>query len=208
MPSAKRRRLQPEARRHEIICAAERLLKVHDGAVRVDDVVREAGAAKGTFYLYFPTWDDLLKTLRRRIFLAFERAHPIPQHPDPSLDWLGAVDELAEAFVDAVGELGGLHEAVFHSDFAQRRPIPAAEHPINRLAALIRLGQNIAAFAEVDPEPTARLLFAVIHETADAVAGGEDRERALAAMHHVLRRMLEPGGPRQGATAPGAIVEE
>jgi AcrR family transcriptional regulator len=197
MSSVKRRRLQPEARRREIIEAAARLIRAHGGGVRVDDVVREAGAAKGTFYVYFPTWDDLLATLRARIFAAFEQAHPVPQHPDRSVDWLGAVDQLAEAFVDAVGELGGLHEAVFHSDFAQRRPIPAAEHPVSRLAALIRLGQSIAAFAEVDPEPTARLLFAVIHETADAVTSGEDREFALAAMQRVLRRTLEPAEPEQ-----------
>jgi hypothetical protein len=42
---------------------------------------------------------------------------------------------------------------------------------------------------------TARLLFAVIHATADAVASGEDRERALAAMQRVLRRTLEPAEP-------------
>jgi hypothetical protein len=37
-----------------------------------------------------------------------------------------------------------------------------------------------------------RLLFAVIHETADAVEAAEDRERALAAMRWILRRVLEP----------------
>ena len=131
----------------------------------------------------------------------------MPKHPDPSLDWLGSHRQLAEAFVDAVGELGGLHEAVFHSDFAQRRPMPADEHPVSRLAALIRLGQSIAAFAEVDPEPTARLLFAVIHETADAVASGEDRERALAAMRRVLRKNARAGSAEAAAAAPGAIVK-
>ena len=58
-----RRRLKPEARKLEIVEAAERLLQAGGGArVRVEDVVREAGVAKGTFFLYFPTLDDLLET--------------------------------------------------------------------------------------------------------------------------------------------------
>jgi hypothetical protein len=88
---------------------------------------------------------------------------------------------------------------LFHSDFAQRCPIPVDEHPVSRLAALIRLGRSVGAFADVDPESTAQLLFAVIHETADSVVAGADSKRALKAMRHVLRRTLEPvpqGRPR------------
>ena len=59
-----RRRLSPEARKLEIIEAAERLLQARGEHVRVEDVVREAGVAKGTFFLYFPTWDDLLEAIR------------------------------------------------------------------------------------------------------------------------------------------------
>jgi AcrR family transcriptional regulator len=155
-------------------------------------VVREAGAAKGTFYVYFSTWDDLLETLRTRVFASFESAHPIPYEPDAAIDWMSSFERLAEAFVDAVGEMGGLHDVLFHTDFAQRRPIPVGEHPVARLAGLIRLGQSVAAFADVDPEPTAQLLFAVMHETADSVVAGGDRQRALAAMRRVLRATLEP----------------
>jgi AcrR family transcriptional regulator len=56
MGSIARRRLNLEVRRQQIIEAAERLLKQNGPDVRVEDVEREAAAAKGTFYLYFPTW--------------------------------------------------------------------------------------------------------------------------------------------------------
>lgn len=191
MSFPKRRRLEPHARRQEIIEAAERLLIERGAEIRVEDVVREAGAAKGTFYLYFPTWDDLLDTIRQRIFEAFDRAHPMPDTVDAAVDWLALLDRLAVAFVDATVELGGMHDAIFHSDFAQRRAIPAADHPVNRLTDLIRSGERAGTLAAVDPEPTARLLFAVIHETADAVAEGQDRQRALAAMRRMLRQSLE-----------------
>jgi AcrR family transcriptional regulator len=190
--AAQRRRLEPQARRLEIIEAAERLLRAHGASVRVDDLVREAGVAKGTFYLYFPAWDDLLEVVRARIFEAFDTAYPLPSEVDGPVDWLRLMDWLAGAFVDFTLQLGGIHEAVFHSDFAQRRPQPPSDDPRRRLTAIIRAAQEAGAFADVDPEPTARLLFALLHETADAVEAGEDRARAVAALRRVVRSALAP----------------
>lgn len=84
-----RRRLQPEARRPEIIEAAERLLAAEGSRVRVEDVVREAGIAKGAFFPYFPTWDDLLETVRQRLVSAFDTANPLPTEAGGPVDWPG-----------------------------------------------------------------------------------------------------------------------
>jgi AcrR family transcriptional regulator len=183
--------LEPEVRRQEIIEAAERLLTRDGPNVRVEDVVREAGAAKGTFYLYFPTWDDLLEAIRGRMVVAFDAAHPLQIETDTQADWPELLDRLAVAFVDAIVGMGGLHAVLWHTEFAQRRPMPPTDNPINRLTAVIRAGQRAGALARVDAALAGRLLFAVIHETADALAGGEDRERAFAAMRWILRRALE-----------------
>jgi AcrR family transcriptional regulator len=185
-----RRRLQPEARKLEIVEAAERLLQAHGSRVRVEDVVREAGVAKGTFFLYFPTWDDLLETVRQRLVSEFDTAHPLPTEVDGPVDWPGLVEGQAGAFIDFTISRRGIGEAVFHSDFAERRPL--ADHAIVRLSAVIRAGREAEAFGPVDPEPTARLMFAAIHEAADAVAGGADRAAILAALQSLLRRALAP----------------
>ena len=63
MRAARRRRVEPEVRRQEIIEAAEKLLTVNGPDVRVEDIVHEAGAAKGTFYLFFPCGTICLKPL-------------------------------------------------------------------------------------------------------------------------------------------------
>ena len=185
-----RRRLQPEARKLEIIEAAERLLQADGSRVRVEDVVREAGVAKGTFFLYFPTWDDLLETVRQRLVSEFDKANPLPTEAREPVDWPGLVESQAAAFIDFTLMRRGFGDAVFHSDFAERRPL--ADNAILRLSAVIRAGQEAEAFGPVDPEPTARLLFAVIHEAADAVAGGADRAVILAALKSLLRRTLAP----------------
>jgi AcrR family transcriptional regulator len=189
-----RRRLEPEVRRLELLEAAERLLRSRGPAVRVEDVVREAGAAKGTFYLYFPAWDDLLEVLRARVFEAYNREHPLPR--GPVVDWLQVVQDQACAFVDSVVALGGLHHVIFHSGLERRRPLPEGQDAVGRLTMLVRVGVRAGAFADVAPALTGRLLFAAVHEAADALAGGADRDRVLAALRWILRRTLEPPSRR------------
>jgi AcrR family transcriptional regulator len=183
-----RRRLSPEARKLEIVEAAERLLNAHGQRVRVEDVVREAGVAKGTFFLYFPTWDDLLETVRARLVAELEAAYPMPA--GRRVDWADLVETHAIGFVDFTLTRQGIGEAIFHSDFAQRRPL--THTGVDRLAEVIRAGQAAKAFGSVDPEPTARLLFAAIHEAGDAIAAGGDRTATLAALATLLRRTLAP----------------
>src|ERR687890_992248 len=112
-----RRRLHPEARKREIVEAAERLLQVHGSRVRVEDVVREAGVAKGTFFLYFPSWDDLLETIRDRLVAEFDAAYPLPTEVDGPVDWPAVMDWLAGAYIDFASARQGIGQALFHSEF-------------------------------------------------------------------------------------------
>lgn len=198
-----RRRLAPEIRRAELLAAARRLLAAQGAAVRVEDVVREAGAAKGTFYVYFATWDDLLEAIRAQLFDEFEQTHPMLAPAGG--DWLAHIEARALAFVDTIVAMGLLHETIFHSDFAARRPMSAEFHPHGRLAKVLRAGQAAGALGRFDAGATARLLFAVIHETADAVADGGDRERWASAMRDVLRQALTPR-PQRGPSSPSKGV--
>lgn len=185
-----RRRLQPEARRREIVEAAERLLNAHGSRVRVEDVVRAAGVAKGTFFLYFPTWDDLLETIRDRVVAEFRAAHPLPCEQDGPVDWPAAIEAQAAAFIDFTLSRRGLGQTVFHSDFAERRPL--ADNWVTRLTTMIREGQRARAVGPVDPELTARLIFAAVHHAADSLAAGGDRDAMLRALRHLIRRTLAP----------------
>lgn len=193
MDRPSRRRLSPEARKLEIVGAAERLLQQHGAAVRVADVVREAGVAKGTFFLYFPSWDDLLELLRDRLVAEFDSTYPLPTERDGPVDWPATIAWQAGAFIDFAAARQGIGQALFHSAFAERRPL--GDHAIVRLAAVIRAGQEAAAFGDVDPDATARLLYAAIDEAARAVAGGADRAATLGALEHLLLSTLAPRPP-------------
>jgi hypothetical protein len=104
------------------------------------------------------------------------------------VDWPAVLDAQAAAFIDFASARQGIGQALFHSDFAERRPL--GDHATVRITAVIRAGQEADAFAPVDPEPTARLLYAAIDEAARAVAGGADRQAMLTALQALLRRTL------------------
>lgn len=189
MTKARRRRLDPEERKQELIEAAERELRLRGSDCRVEDVVRAAGAAKGTFYVYFETWDDLLLVLRERIYADFNERFPIPA-PDADIDWWQRLDEVLDGAVDTVLELGGVHQAIFHGPFAERFALPAEQGSAGWLARFIEVGAEARAFAKLDAGPSAQLLFPMIHAAADAIEAGGDRDAYLAALRALVRRCL------------------
>jgi AcrR family transcriptional regulator len=83
-----------EERRHAILDAAERLLLgAPDRVANVAEVADEAGLAKGTVYLYFPSKEELLLALHERNQDVFFRAFNalIDRSPRATLDDLLAV---------------------------------------------------------------------------------------------------------------------
>src|SRR5829696_8205195 len=63
-----------EERRNAILDAAERLFLQHpDRMANVSEVASDAGVAKGTVYLYFPSKEEMLLALHERHVAAFFR---------------------------------------------------------------------------------------------------------------------------------------
>jgi TetR/AcrR family transcriptional regulator, repressor for uid operon len=74
-PSRMRRRLETRDRVFEAALAEFRRAGVT--AAQIEDIVKAAGVARGTFYLHFPTKDHVLMELMRRKQSALaERLHP------------------------------------------------------------------------------------------------------------------------------------
>jgi AcrR family transcriptional regulator len=191
MTQRARRRLTVDLRRQELLEAAERVLRQKGLKARVEDIVREAGAAKGTFYLYFSSWDDLLASLKARLYARFDERYPELRQLTVEANWRDVLANLAEGFVDFTLDLGGLHEAIFHSESAQRRPALEKNDAPFQIAHLLRIGQAAGAvWADIDPNSTALLVFAVLHETADAIVAGADRALSMTTLRQFLRNAL------------------
>lgn len=98
-----RRRLEPDARRREILACAVRLFGERPYAdVSTTDIAREAGVARGLINHYFGTKKDLyLEVVRRLVTIPDEAFAQIPagttaERVDVSVGW----------FLDVVGRLG------------------------------------------------------------------------------------------------------
>ena len=74
----------PEERRQEIVETAERLFReVGYGKCSVEMIIREIGVAKGTFYYYFKSKEEILGAIVERTIAGLEEmAQAIADDPD------------------------------------------------------------------------------------------------------------------------------
>jgi AcrR family transcriptional regulator len=182
--------LKPAVRRSELLEAALRVLRSQGPTkVRVEDVTRAAGAAKGTFYLYFSSWEDLLLAVRDQILSTYASEVDARLAAARPPEWWGTIESECVRFVDFVLELGDLHRAVFHGPVADRAI--EAEHSAETLIArLLRAAIAAGICRPVDVDAAASLLFSILHTTADEVARSGRREQRVESMLDLLRAWL------------------
>jgi AcrR family transcriptional regulator len=201
VPGTKRRRVTkaPEARREDILAAGLAVFREKGvkGAT-VGDVTAAAGVAKGTFYLYFRSKDELGAALRERFALEMLQAAEEMLAGLDADDWEGRVDALARSVIRFQLERRDLAELVFHG---LPRPeggdvVAESERRVLELfAGAVERGAAEGRFAVDDPQMTATLLFHAIHGVLhDLAHGGGREERLTAAASQLLRRALGAKG--------------
>ena len=205
-----RRRLTPSGRRSELIGAALRVLRTEsDERNWVAAVTREAGAAKGTFYLYFPSWEDMLAVIRERLINRCGAPLRDALAATEPVDWWAVLDQACGQFIDVAVEYRQHHDLIFHSALPGG-PGTTSRSGATLLAAAIERGAADGWFASADMEAQARLLFAAIHAGADEVLAGGERRRWISACLALARGVLtKPGSesktllrPAQGVPQP------
>jgi AcrR family transcriptional regulator len=146
----------------EIIASAARLFQQKGvRAVSIDDIVQGAGIAKGTFYLYFKTKDDLLAKLTGAAVMQMaQAARTASQSEGQILDRFAAaivamqhVDRKQQYLVDALNhpENSVLHELANMALVHQVAPV---------LADIVEQGKSEGIFDVEDPLATLEFLLA------------------------------------------------
>jgi AcrR family transcriptional regulator len=187
-----RRRLTPDERRAELIDAAVRLLESgRDVSNWAQAVTTEADAAKGTFYLYFSSWNDMLVAVRDRVLRDYTtRMRRLAESAGP-VDWWHALDTECDAAIEFIAQPGGLHDAIFHSA-AALAPMDDDLDITRATAQFLRRGMDDGAFRAVDAHTTAAFVFAIVHAAGDAIAAGDPPDRWRQAVRDLTRRWLTP----------------
>jgi TetR/AcrR family transcriptional regulator, transcriptional repressor for nem operon len=187
----------PQQRRNDLLDAAQSLV-VEKGvsATTLDDVTRRAGVAKGTFYLYFRSKDDLVAALQQRFSDRMaERVEAAARNADT---WAAKLDACVLACFEDYRETYELHDVLFHhGGMGDRHMYDDADPSPSRLVGAIRellaAGVEAGAYDVDDPELTAVLLFSAAHGGYESTCHAPHRpdEAALvAATQQLFRRAV------------------
>jgi AcrR family transcriptional regulator len=184
-----------EATRQRLLDAAESEFGVHGfHAASIAGITRSAGVAQGTFYLYFPSKEDVLRELVRHM------GHELRQALAAAT--VGAPDRLAverlgfEAFARFSLAHRNLYRIVMESQFVDEAIYRGyyealAEGYAEGLRGAIERGEVRA----IDPEAAAWALMGIAHFVGLRYAIWQEREpptEALDAVFDVVRHGLEP----------------
>jgi AcrR family transcriptional regulator len=184
-----------EIRRQELIEAAIAVFSAKGlSAASVDDIVRAAGVAKGTFYLYFATKDDAVNTVATAMVEGVaERVEAVAN------DWARSPVERLLAFGAGISEVG--------DESYERELIEVFHRPENRLlhdrigdrafarlapaiAAIIADGIEAGEFRHQDPHRAAAYVMACFGSLHEIVATHADVPGAIAELNAFVLRGL------------------
>lgn len=187
--SVPRRRVRaPQLRRAALLDAAERLfIEKGVAATTVDDITAAAQVAKGTFYVYFPSWDALLFALLDRFILGFCEHARRAMARHRADNWDARLRTWFKTALDwMLGQLA-LHDMLFHDIHRGDRDLMKDTPVIAQLSDLLREGTAAGCWRVADPRAVATMMFYAMHGLADeAVVQGTAGRRA-----HMVRLLMQ-----------------
>jgi AcrR family transcriptional regulator len=152
--------------------AAQRLfLEQGVGPTTIDQITSGADVAKGTFYLYFSSKEDILAALGERFAQQLQANIRAAIAKRAEGDWKGKLATWARAGVTSYFDSIRLHDIVFYG----RSHPPAREGLVNNividdLVELLQAGAKAGAWTIDDARITAVFLFNGLHGVVDKYA--------------------------------------
>jgi len=150
--------------------AAQRLfLQQGVGATTIEQITEGAGVAKGTFYLYFSSKEDMLGSLGDRFGEEHLKKIKAAVAGKKGEDWRGKLTAWAAAGVASYLDSIELHDVLFYGSRPAAREGLVNNIVIDHLAELLQGGVDGGAWVIDDPRSTAVFLFSGLHAVVDDV---------------------------------------
>jgi AcrR family transcriptional regulator len=200
MPTANRKRVskRPEDRRADLLAAGERVLAAKGvTTATVADITTEAGVAKGTFYLYFESKDQLVRALLEGFVDGFlERTAALAEQIGRVDDWWWLADQVVEQLIDYDIEHRDLHRILYESSTPESLAlIQRCEREVQGLLEIgLKSGIEAGVFAASDPPLMVELLYRAAEGVVrNALLAEEvDRDRLVDAVQELAHKALAP----------------
>lgn len=195
MPRGRPRTRTPEARRKQLVDAAVRAFGSKGlRATTVADIVQTAGVAKGTFYLYFATKDDIVNAVADRLIQRVAD-HIEMAARDVHRSAVEQITALGEALMQVGGEPferdlieithradnHAVHERMSEQVIARLRPT---------LEKVVADGIDAGAFCPQDPRFAAAFVLGTFSQLHDLVVDPDDLPAATTQLHAFVLRGL------------------
>ena len=187
-PASARPRTKPaEIRLDELMAAAEQLfLDKGVEATTVSDITTLAGVAKGTFYHYFPSKQEMLAALAARYTSRFLASLEAAVDLCMPHDWEGRLRAWVQANVATYLRTWRLHDIVYTSHRRSLGIEPADNRDKNailaQLDAILAGGAAAGAWPLPQPRLTSLMIYSAVHGvTDDAIAAQLQDSSAFAA---------------------------
>ena len=169
----------PEVRRDEIMNAAQRLfLEQGVAPTTIEQITAGADVAKGTFYLYFSSKEEILAALGDRFAHELREKIRTAIAAKPEEDWKGKLAAWATSAVAGYLDFMRLHDIAFygtHSSTRKGRESLVDNILIDDLFDLLQGGADAGAWPIEDARFTAVFLFSGFHGVVDSAYIKEKR---------------------------------
>ena len=163
-------------RRHDLIRSGIPLLSRAERPTRVEDVTAAAGTAKGTFYLYFPSWGAYLAAVRDHLLAEYQREMKSRLGALVPGTYWSVFDSEIEHFIRWMLGHGNLHRSVFHGAEVDRA-VPTELSAGQAIVGLLELGKEYGRISpEVDGAVCARLVLGTLHSAVAAHEAAPDAD--------------------------------
>jgi AcrR family transcriptional regulator len=190
---------RPDDRPDELLDAAEKLLVQHGvEATTVTGITAAAGVAKGSFYRYFSSKEQLLAALKGRFLERLAAEVTAASEAGEPGDWPGLVDAVVARTMRYLFDASDLLD-VWCREAHARGATDEFATGIDRLTDLyeagITAGVEAGAFTCAHPRATALLLLHAVEGTVEhhVLYGGPPPEELIAAAQALVRGALGLG---------------
>jgi AcrR family transcriptional regulator len=158
----------PEERRDELMNAAQQLfLKQGVPATTIEQITAGADVAKGTFYLYFSSKEDILAALGDRFGQKHLEGIKAAIAKNPQDNWQKKLATWANACFTGYLDSIHLHDIVFYGSRPRTREGLVDNAVIDHLSELLRGGDEAGAWTVDDARFSAVFLFSGLHAVVD-----------------------------------------
>ena len=201
--ATRRRRTESEpVRRRQLLRSARKVFreKGYNGAT-ISDIVREAGVAQGTFYLYYSSKNavavSLLDDLMERIGAAVESAMKSDTSFDKKLgSMIGASFRVARQNADLY-RLAFIGADETHPEMHSESPEHASI--LNTVTNLFSIAIDAGEMEAMDPEIAARLVIGLLqHAIIEAFVSGDGESEGSEQLEQGVRVLLVNALVRRG----------